>query len=397
VVKAEEARQVAVLQMFLKYVTDGKALRISPRASAIGLFALGVLVVLSQLFFQGTLLRHITSRFPSHERPLGFLQTSSIPTTPSPKRETILVALASYRDDECVTTIFDMFGKAEFPERIFLAAVEQNMHASEACMPSYLRENLGPLASHVRLITQPHTDARSCAYPRYFCAKMHRGEDYYFQIDSHTLFVPKWDSILIDMIKRAPPGKTLLTTYPLDFNCPTYKTEFAFICTAKFDGDDIITFTGGMYNMKRHYNHFWPTAFFAGGFAFSNASVLYDVPYDPNLPFLFHGEEILRAVRLYTHGWNSYGPDLNVIYHHYIRSDKPKYWSDVVDSRALQNWSRAKVRYILGYGPQPKPSHVVDEYELLGLGKERTLEEYWSFSGLHPSRKGNNGNKLCPT
>ncbi len=42
-----------------------------------------------------------------------------------------------------------------------------------------------------------------------------------------------------------------------------------------------------------------------------------DVPSDPYLPYLFDGEEISMGVRLWTHGWDMFVPDRDIVYHIY--------------------------------------------------------------------------------
>ncbi len=49
----------------------------------------------------------------------------------------------------------------------------------------------------------------------------------------------------------------------------------------------------------------WPcaqTPYAAAGFMFFSGAALKNVPFDPLLPYLFDGEEILYSARLWTHG-----------------------------------------------------------------------------------------------
>ena len=62
---------------------------------------------------------------------------------------------------------------------------------------------------------------------------------------------------------------------------------------------------------------------FAGaGFQLSSADVLLEVPFDPHLDMLFVGEEILYSARLWTKGWDLFGPDMNLVRHHYNRCSR---------------------------------------------------------------------------
>ena len=55
--------------------------------------------------------------------------------------------------------------------------------------------------------------------------------------------------------------------------------------------------------------------FFSANFSFSRGKRVAEVPYDPQLTFLFYGEEILMAVRLYTAGWDLYCPTRAQAFH----------------------------------------------------------------------------------
>lgn len=63
----------------------------------------------------------------------------------------------------------------------------------------------------------------------------------------------------------------------------------------------------------------------ASGFSFSDCSVLHDVPYDPDLPYLFFGEEVSMAARLFTHGYDFFSPPEAVVYHLWTRSHRPSF------------------------------------------------------------------------
>lgn len=47
--------------------------------------------------------------------------------------------IASFRDYRCGQTLFNMFSKAEHPERITAGVVQQNEEGDESCLLSYCR------------------------------------------------------------------------------------------------------------------------------------------------------------------------------------------------------------------------------------------------------------------
>jgi UDP-GlcNAc:polypeptide alpha-N-acetylglucosaminyltransferase len=66
----------------------------------------------------------------------------------------------------------------------------------------------------------------------------------------------------------------------------------------------------------------------SAGMFFCESKFLNEIPFDPTLDDLFEGEEILTSVKFYTNGWDVFTPKENIIYHEYIRKDKPKYFID---------------------------------------------------------------------
>jgi len=231
---------------------------------------------------------------------------------------------------------------------------------------------------------------------------MYRGEKYYFLMDSHNRFVTHWDDLAIALLKKAPSKKAVLTHYPeallledknekpLDGRGTT-----TYQCNAKFINEGYLRFDGAIVH-KTNIPRLQPYS--AAGMLFSYASMVKEVPFDPHLPMLFDGEEILYTVRMWTHGWDLYSPPENIIYHFYYRTKSQKVWSE-----PNNNWwywqqrSVKRVQYLLqstviNTTTPIVPSDTKDDYILVeldkyGLGKIRTLEDYWKFSGADPVKR----------
>lgn len=56
---------------------------------------------------------------------------------------------------------------------------------------------------------------------------------------------------------------------------------------------------------------------------------LREVPFDPFLPWIFMGEEIIMSTRLWTAGYDIFSPSRAVVGHIYVRRHKPKFWESV--------------------------------------------------------------------
>lgn len=306
-------------------------------------------------------------------------------TSSPPSKETIFVSVASYRDDECAATIKDLFDKAEDPGRVFVGICEQNDAASpkEACVGLALPKN-------VRRISIPHLEAKGPVYARYLCSTLYRGETWYMQIDSHTRFAKGWDAKAIANARACPSKKPILTHYPRKMDEVNAKDKgVPVLCKSKFDGNGVITFESVILDPPKDGAP-RPVPFVSGGFVFMPGAAVRDVPFDPDMPHLFQGEEILHSARLWTAGYDFFTPLENIVFHHYERKGKPKFWEDVKDFYDGQSETLRKVRRLLGLENPPLTGYA------FGMGSARTLEAYWKFAGVDVLKKtANSADRFC--
>lgn len=288
--------------------------------------------------------------------------------------ETIYLSIAAYRDRECLATVRDAFEKADEAGRVFVGICEQNKEAAESCT-----DGLDVDMSHVRSMRLDYTEAKGPTYARYLCANMYQQEDYFLQIDSHTRFVKGWDSKLIAMLAKCPSQKAVLTHYPhaYDVDSSEIKELVPVMCKSKWNEDGLPTFEAVLQPI--HKAGLRQVPFCAGGLLFGRGSMITEVPMDPTLDFLFAGEEILLSARLYTHGFDCFTPDENVMMHHYERHEGPRFWQDLSDYRSKQLKAIHRAKCLLGLAT-PDIS-LVDPY---GMGQVRSLTQWWQFSGLNP-------------
>jgi hypothetical protein len=128
--------------------------------------------------------------------------------------------------------------------------------------------------------------------------------------------------------------------------------------------------------------------FLSGGFVFADGLFVKEVPNDP--AHFFSSEEISTAVRAYTHGYDLFHPHRVVIWHQYSRGSAPKVWEDhtpgrkaggeipmTSKERAIQSYNRT--RTLLGMGGSAEER---ESFDIFGLGKVRTLQQYEHFAGL---------------
>jgi [Skp1-protein]-hydroxyproline N-acetylglucosaminyltransferase len=290
-------------------------------------------------------------------------------------KETIFVSVASYRDSDCIETIRAMFDSAANPDQLYVGICEQNSaEAKEACVPGGFKWN-----HRVRRLTIPAMEAKGPTYARYLCSTLYRGETYFCQIDSHTRFVKGWDAKAVACLKRCPvPSKAVLTHYPHDWdqNSATGTKDVPVLCKSKFDDNGILTFEAVSIAPSAKPK---PVPFVSGGFVFAPGTMVRDVPYDPDLPHLFQGEEILYSARLWTSGYDFYTPTQNLVYHKYGREDSPKFWGEVPGFNEAQAATLAKVRKLMAGEMPAGYAH--------GMGKKRSIKAYWAFIDADPVAK----------
>lgn len=312
---------------------------------------------------------------------------------------TIFVSVASYRDDECKDTVYDMFAKAKNPDNIFVGVCQQNKEGEEDCFDKCPECSQRKMSGNIRVINFDYMDARGPTFARYQCSKLWRGEEFYFQIDSHLKFEQNWDETLIGQMRATGDENAVVGAYP-----PTDEqmkemiangfTTMITMCPNKFDTNGLPTISAQVVSTKGREKPL-PIGLQPAGMMCFPGKALYDVPYDPYLNYLFFGEEFLFSARLFTAGYNMYSPVKNFAVHHYGREGKPKYHQDHKESEACKKKAIQRVKYILGMIDKRAvhPDYFID-IDKYGLGKKRSLREYEKFVGVNLKTK--TVNKSCP-
>jgi hypothetical protein len=310
---------------------------------------------------------------------------------------TIFVSIASYRDKVCSSTLSSLYAEAENPFRVFVGICQQNNHSQDMdCV--YGVDNGTPhfaqwVLSNVRILRIPYEQAQGPTFARYYCSLLYQKEDFFLQIDSHSLFVKNWDTKLVGMIEELKT-KYHIPKPVLSHYCDVYENyssepnQHMVTTMTSFGMDDnkMIYFLGAEYLPT--LSHPRRGAFISGQMFFCAGSFLEELPFDPFLPDLFFGEEILLTLRFYTNGWDIFTPHQNIIYHAYTREKEPKYWSD----KAVEmSDSVYKVKYMLGMLPPQSfdPSRfqskeVHDSISVYGMGKHRPVDDYWRWIEWNP-------------
>lgn len=276
---------------------------------------------------------------------------------------TIFVSVASYRDPEAPHTLRDLFEKAAIPERIHVGMCFQCASGAEDVDCIDLSALRAEWRDKVRSMWMPWKAARGPVWARFLIQRrLFAGEDYFLQIDSHTRFTPRWDEELIAMLSRCASPKPVLTTYPLPYEGDgadarlSEEQRLTVLCTRPaadaFGADGMLRFRARLLSTQPSAP--LPTPFWAAGFSFSEGALVREVPYDPHLPFLFFGEEISIALRMWSRGYDLFAPDRHLVYHRWARCYRTTFW-EVDGGAALKRASQARVRSLLTGRPLANP------------------------------------------
>jgi hypothetical protein len=280
----------------------------------------------------------------------------------------IFVQIASYRDRELPLTIEAALRTAEMPERLRFGICWQYDEESALDLEPWVGD------PRFRIDEVYYRQSRGCCWARSRINSLYDGEEFTLQIDAHTRFAENWDRRFIEMLAVTSNPKPLLTTYP-----PSYTTAA--------DGSvELNTAVGVQRLMLEHLrpnlgaqqkcemapdlSRPGKSPLIAAGLVFTLGRFCVDVPYDPEL--YFGGEEIALAARAYTHGYDFFYPNENLVWHLYDHPH-PLHWEDRNAKRFDTAEEERLKTLLLG------DSTTLGPY---GLGTERSLEEFETYAGL---------------
>ena len=292
----------------------------------------------------------------------------------------IFISIASYRDPELQWTIKSAIENANNPDNLYFGVVHQGVDSELFDIQEI--KNISLTKMHPK-------EARGAGYARAKAMELYSGQEYFLQIDSHTRFVPGWDLICIDQLNRAKNisghSRVLLSYFPAPYE--PERSGGMYLITNNPKVKSYPTRQKILLNKRKQ----WTAERFEfdselkenpelsetvlGGFIFSDASIIQEVPYDPEISFF--GEEVCFAMRSWTRGWDIYSPSKNIVYHFYSRGGYSKIWKD----RNLRGTSWKELEEI-SYNKQ-KRILCGEETGVFGAGSVRTLEEYEMFTSTN--------------
>ena len=300
----------------------------------------------------------------------------------------IFISIASYQDPLLVSTIFSAYENAENKNDLIFSICDQSDNTIDI--------------NGITFSDQIHYDHVDPLFSKGPCWARHRAqsffneEDFFLQVDSHTQFAPKWDSIFIKELEKISANqeideyfkKPIITSYPRSFKVLDFEKGLFELNT----GDkhtQVITYRKDSLFLKGSFSRqigiptkhtdITHAILLAAGCIFTKGAFVKEIPYDPN--YYFYGEELSLAMRAFTNGYSFFHiPDVPLFHLYTDTSDIPRklHWDPEDDQKRAVKWTEL----------DKKSLNRLDDLfadkveEPLSLGKERSLEDYALISGI---------------
>ena len=295
-------------------------------------------------------------------------------------RATIFLAIASFRDKLCPITLYNLFSKAKYPERITAAIVQQNVAEDMDCLEVYCRlvETYGlrnytapileaitsptsafktkkpltgtcPFENNVRMDRVDAKIAQGPTWARARGSTLLRDEEFCMQTDAHMDFVFDWDVKMMTMWASTRNEYGILSTYVAPTEQLKYNVgdtskglnalhEVPHLCMVTLFGSHMLPRIWGTKCARSLPEPKLTNGIWGAGLSFSKCHAERKAPYDPHTPQIFDGEEFSRSVRFWTWGYDIYTPNrVNVVHNYHVSQSDPTHF----------DWARNAVGEVL--------------------------------------------------
>mmetsp|Transcript_96358 Transcript_96358/g.144237 ORF Transcript_96358/g.144237 Transcript_96358/m.144237 type:complete len:582 (-) Transcript_96358:29-1774(-) len=320
-------------------------------------------------------------------------------------QETIFVAVASYRDPECLPTVEDIFLRAKHPERIRVGIIDQISEGDTPCNQPVEPCEQNPdqiLCKYGHLVESVEYPARFMVGPtfaRHIANRLYRGEYFSMQVDSHVRFVADWDDDIIRQWKSIGNEMAVITNYMSDIEGSIDPTSHeslretrSMMCKVEFewpgDSKEHIKYMIQPNNKPRIENTPMLQPFWAAGLSFARGHFTVQVPYDPYLPMVFQGEEISMSVRAFSFGYDFYAPTRHVAFHIYAirknletRRKVSKFSENEVIFPGAKKAGYVRLNGIIGPSDASKGYNSIEEGKY-GVGQVRSTDKFYRTFGI---------------
>jgi len=320
---------------------------------------------------------------------------------------TITVEIAALRETRCPMTLKNLFGKANYSDRIFIGIIQQNAPDDVDCLQGYC-DLMGTPVSNEQLLAG---DAGDCKH--FHQVRMHRmshleakgpvfarskqiltindDDDFCMQIDAHTDVVPGWDVSMVGQWIDTGNEYAVLSTYPTNVDHIGINVnkhwEMPHLCKASFSGKGRIHNEQALAAANLEVPLLAPL--WAAGLSFAKCHAERNVPTDPELKSTFTGEEYARGARLWTAGYDFYSITRPILGTYYGAQKGGK--GGFKHNSDEHNRANERMATLLKWPESNQTKEAYDDLGIYGVGKKRTLEQYAEFSGVDTIKQQSHG------
>ena len=305
----------------------------------------------------------------------------------------IFISIASYQDPLLVSTIWSAYSNARNKEDLIFSICDQSDN------PVKVGEL--PFAHQIKYDHVDPIFAKGPCWARHRAQSFYAGEKYFLQIDSHTQFSPYWDILfegafleIATMGKEDPYfKKPVITSYPRSFQVIDFE-KGAFALNNGDKHTQVITyredsiFSRGSFSRQigipTKHLEITHAYLMAAGCVFTRGDFVEEIPYDPN--YYFYGEELSMALRAFTHGYSFFHiPDVPLFHLYTDVSNLPRklHWDPEDDKNRAVKWHELEKNSL----DRLDDLFAGNIEDLMGLGLERSLEDYALLSGIDLKNK----------
>jgi len=312
----------------------------------------------------------------------------------------IHMLISAFQDGErCATTIKRALSKARHPQRVSFNILQAVGEGDVTCLDEFRSKHLPALChrketqcetatlARIHAWTIPLEEGKGPVHQRGLLSERAQlsGEgSMCLSTDSHMSFVKAWDELMLQDWTLANNEFAVLSAYPLATwdESIAGKKSYINLCGYFLENGIPRGATGATLFNENEDTPDKPTLTmnWAAGQSFSRCHAERNVPVDKELKWLFTGEEVDRAVRLWTHGYDLYNPSVNAVLHNYSNARQSFWEHHGEDERmsAEQQASEVRIKALLA------GKHVDGGFGSFGLGDQRTLKDYvaWSHTNL---------------
>lgn len=333
------------------------------------------------------------------------MQTAVRPISRPDLNTPIHISISAFKDgDRCARTIDWALSNAMHPDRLSFGVLQAKNNADIDCIEHFKKDRLSPLCNSLIANAKLDTDEAGCVqllenkikvkyidlseakgpnHQRSFQAQLisfDRDDKMCMQIDSHMDFLRNWDSLAIDDWNSVNNEFAVLTAYVMDLKAKGEHAENWMVDCCGWQGEGNGLLRGSQCADVPRTQQPYLTMNWAAGFSFHRCHAERNVPIDHNLEWIFTGEEIDRAARLWTSGYDLYLPTRGFVLHDYSHAGT-SFMAYGNGGEAGQGAARShRILKELGLIDGHPHEHEEESGHYYPMGKQRTVEQYMDFS-----------------